>query len=291
MKTVFTNAQCAHVWAQQTQAHGKSGTMFFTDNEIWSYGYHFKAAKIHTIKGRRFALINCHVYSPTTGAHLSQIRSALRGLMPFFNSTDVDDPKAAVKWLDSQAKGALRAPLKRKKVASDDTIQWEMERIRDALNEANALRKILGRALIKNKIEDINKVREHLDARLARYRELNTPEIIAKRERVAKEKAEKRDAELIARFRAGERVTLHSLRYDLLYVTGNRVRTSRGAEVPLADALRLYRALKSGNGFSDKKVGAFTFSAIYRTLSDPLIVVGCHRIYMSEADTVLGKLV
>ena len=41
MKKVFTNTEIVHVFAQQSQSEGRSGSMFFKDTKIYSYGYHY----------------------------------------------------------------------------------------------------------------------------------------------------------------------------------------------------------------------------------------------------------
>ena len=43
MKTVFTNTDTIHTFAQQTQYEGRNSTntIFFEGNKIYSYGYHY----------------------------------------------------------------------------------------------------------------------------------------------------------------------------------------------------------------------------------------------------------
>lgn len=295
-----SHSQLSHVWAQQTQLSGRAGNMFFDEEGIYSYGYHYKAARIHTVKGHRFALVNSHRYSISTGKHLSEIGSALDGLMPYFESPDVNDPKAAVKYLDQLAQNQITKALKRIKIQSQEDINTQFEYIRNGFVHTNALRKLLGRAEVWPKQNQLNAVQAHLAKRLARYNELNPPEVLAERKRIKDaEIAEKQRlikihlASDIEAFRQGEMPWgLYQLDHDLLRIDGTTLKTSRGAEVPLTDAIGLYQALKSGKNFSSQigKVGEFTFQSIDRTLEDPVIQVGCHRILMSEADKVLGAL-
>lgn len=112
MKKVFSsNSQVCHVWAQQTQSEGRTNSVFFRDTVIFSYGEHYPMAKIHKVKGQLFALINSANYSVTTSQHKSDVRSALRGLMPYFDSPDIYDTRAAIEWLDGQAKGGAKNPF------------------------------------------------------------------------------------------------------------------------------------------------------------------------------------
>jgi hypothetical protein len=82
MKTVFTNSQVAHVWAQQNQATGRSGNgqFYFEGATIFSYGGHFPIARFVEANGSRVVLFTAADYSVTTGRHKSYVRGALHGL-------------------------------------------------------------------------------------------------------------------------------------------------------------------------------------------------------------------
>lgn len=84
MKTVFTNAMCAHVWAQQTQAHGRSASMHFTGEYLYSYntqiGYIPNGAEFGLC-----ALLTSNTYSMTTsGKHMPAARDAVRGRVTWY---------------------------------------------------------------------------------------------------------------------------------------------------------------------------------------------------------------
>jgi len=75
MKTVFSNSEVCHVWAQQKQPDGRSsgGSIFFRDSSIYSYGSHFKMATfINDV-----VLVNSGSYSVTTSSHQSLVRRAI----------------------------------------------------------------------------------------------------------------------------------------------------------------------------------------------------------------------
>lgn len=83
VKEVYKNhTELSHVWASGNVPRGVSGNMFFENGIIYSYGRHYKAAKIHTNKktGEKLVLINNDSYSPSTGKHLSEIYGAVRHL-------------------------------------------------------------------------------------------------------------------------------------------------------------------------------------------------------------------
>lgn len=77
MKTVFTNAMCAHVWAQQSQSFGRSGSMSFRDSVLYSYRTPI-AVMAKGADGQRVALVTCNTYSMTTSSkHMPAMRRAL----------------------------------------------------------------------------------------------------------------------------------------------------------------------------------------------------------------------
>lgn len=297
MKQVFgSHSQVCHVWAQQTQSEGRAGNIFFSGTDIYSYGRHFLAARIHTVKGKRVALVNSSSYSISTTQHLYGIRSALRGLMPYFGSSDVCDLRKASKELDATAQDTIASALKRIKITSQRQIEYQVQTILEAFKETNELRKLLGKAQIKPKTSDLVKVRAHLEKRLARYHELNTPEMrekraqeSAKRSARQAELAMQKQAQAIERWRNGESIHVNDLPHELLRIKGDIVQTSRGAEVPLAAARQLYRAIKAGQDVRGLEVGHFTVSGVRPVGEDRLVRIGCHSILLSEAERCLDR--
>jgi hypothetical protein len=303
MKRVFSsNEEVCHIWAQQTQSEGRASSIFFRDSVIFSYGEHYPMAKIHTVKGKRVALINSKHVSVTTEQHKSEVRSSLRDLMPYFSSPDIYNLKAALQCNDERAKGSVLLPLKRIKVVSEESIKREFQCILEAYKTANELRKLMGRATISPKKKDLDAVEAHLRKRLARYRELNTPEMLVhkaqqrdKRQALQEQREHMLLGEAIQTFRdRGIRHnSLHRLGYDLLRIEGESVVTSRGAVVPLPEAQMLYRAIISGKHVQGERCGSYTVNAVESCVNpdwqdDKRIRIGCHTFLLSEAHKVLG---
>lgn len=286
MKTVFSsNSQLAHVWANQSQESGRANNTYFSGCDIYSYGSHFLAARIYVVKGKRFALVRSDKYSNTTAKHLSEIRSALSGLMPYFESPDVTDLRCAVNFNDGLPVFEMGGALKRIKYTSKEDYKSQRERIAYLCKNADTLRALLGKSTSIQYVKPKQwaALLEHAEKRIARYAELNTPEAIAAREAKAQALAERKLALSIEKFRRGESVNT-SLPFDLIRVQGDEVVTSRGARVPLTHAQRLLRMWQSGRAQEGERIGHFTVSY---TDTDH-IKIGCHKIQLSEAVNVLG---
>jgi len=80
MKTVFSNSMLAHVWAQQSQPFGRSGSMKFDGTVIYSYCTPIAAFAPGSTLGRRVVLVTSERYSKTTSSkHMPEVHRAIRG--------------------------------------------------------------------------------------------------------------------------------------------------------------------------------------------------------------------
>lgn len=72
----MNNKQVAQNWREQTKDNGHSLNMFFEQEVIYSYGYHFPMAYItkETYNGKTIVLQNSDRYSNTTARHLHHMR-------------------------------------------------------------------------------------------------------------------------------------------------------------------------------------------------------------------------
>jgi hypothetical protein len=81
VKEVYsTLASLCHAWASENVPRGRSGSsMFFENGIMYSYGHHYKAAKIYTNrKGEKLVLMNSVDYSVSTKNHLSEISDSVK---------------------------------------------------------------------------------------------------------------------------------------------------------------------------------------------------------------------
>jgi hypothetical protein len=92
MKKVFSsNSELSKIFANQTQTLGRSNSMFFEHQIIYSYGYHYEIAKIvYNDKGKDIVFVNSNHYSSSTAKHKNHVLRAIREnkysfLVPFIN--------------------------------------------------------------------------------------------------------------------------------------------------------------------------------------------------------------
>jgi hypothetical protein len=303
-KKVFaSHAEVAHIWAHQNHEEGRAGNIFFRGSKLYSYGFHYLMAQIHNLNGKRFALVNSHVYSNSTAKHLGHTRSALEGLMQYFAVSDPSDIKQAVRDLDTDVDREMDKALKRKFFADS---RWSdgseklayLNRIMAAANEASRFRQILGRAEYKFPKKKYNEVVAHLEKLEARY---NSPERAERRKAKEAERLRAREierqknaaitAQELAKFRAGKEFNSWNIdiEYDLLRIRGSRVETSRGAIVPLEAARELLRKINSRERVEGLMIGEYEIDGFNtdNESGDTFIKIGCHKILLSEAREVL----
>jgi hypothetical protein len=278
----MNNRQLAHVWAQQTKTQGKGHHFYFEGPSIYSYGPHFEIARFVTVKKKRAVLFTTRTYSVSTSKHLSYTRTALHGLaVPVFNVTSLDaDHKANTKdYAERIDTAARKATLVRSHA------ETRMQQAATLTDEANAYAKLFGlKARIKKPV----------------FGPALKAKINAEKQRKA-EKTRQDHARLLVeleKWKRGEDVAHRYCFNEIptgLRVRGEVVETSRGAEVPLDHAKRLWpivqRVKASGvayqrNGHTEH-VGHFTVDRI-ETSGD--LSIGCHRIAFAEVERIAKEL-
>ncbi|HTE02469.1 MAG TPA: hypothetical protein VK668_24440 [Mucilaginibacter sp.] len=81
MESVKDIATVAHHWANSIGQEAKASNLFFEEENIYSYGYHFLIAKhVCNDEGKQAVLFTRRTYSRSTSAHINLVRQASRHL-------------------------------------------------------------------------------------------------------------------------------------------------------------------------------------------------------------------
>ena len=85
MKTIFNNKEIMQIFNEQKQSEGKnsSGSIYFYDNKIYSYGSHYLLGEFID---KDTIIINDYGYSNTTSKHISLLRIATENKKQFFTT-------------------------------------------------------------------------------------------------------------------------------------------------------------------------------------------------------------
>lgn len=317
----MSNSQVAHRWAQQStgrSSYGRSGNMLFDGECIYSYGHHWLIARFLTSPKGRVVLINNNARSVSTAKHTSEVRGALHGLPNVAHIFHVRYPNPSTESdhninIDSMVASAVDASnkAKRARTRSCDYLREAKELLSEA--RAYATWFDVSSSLLDTAESSIDAADSALAERI-------------RAQRVAREQSElinakKREAELALRrlqqseqFELWKKGTLYAqcpysyqtdsdgsaylrvLRADS--VDDAIVETSRGAEVPLRHALRLFafarKCRESAQAFEANghtvRVGHFQVTSIDASGN---VRIGCHYLSwlrLSECAETIGAL-
>lgn len=268
MRTIFTNSQCVHVWAQQNQDTGKNSnsSIFFTGDTIYSWGNHYPMARIED----GVVFINSDNYSPSTCRHKSLVYESVRHLT-VFTVPDVT-------------------------LATESNYDWMCEQITSIMKKASKARARKG-AYLRSAgwlIEDAQKYHELFLS----CDEFNYPEIDLDSWKVEQEKkVDKAKSKFLEDFKINRVKWISKAHQSMRKASlvpivlrlhdATNIITSRGAIFPLRDFLLAYKVIKrlgvNGDVFDPKKhsfkLGSFKIDNVDL---EGNITAGCHIVGWDE---------
>lgn len=274
MKTVFSNSELVHTFAQRTQSNGRTpnGGMFFRDNKIYSYGHHYLLGEFideNTI------IIDNRGYSSSTGKHISMLISATRQYRQLFTKTiDVRQ----VKYRIDENANKLKTARKPEKYITE--IIRDFEDLDEHLKEFKKVN-----VINSDEYKEIKKIYSALKKDEGKYIEL-----AKERGKKEKEKAIKLFNEKLNKFFNYEidRIYDNSIKEDYLRISidGTQVETTQSVKIDIDDARNLYRMIKAGKDIAGERIGNYRVKSLNGHLT-----VGCHSINVKNMHEVGSKLI
>jgi len=291
MRTVFSsNNEAAHIWASQSQTSGRAGNVFFENGVIYSYGRHFPVARFAPEFGNVVLFTN-RGYSNSTGKHKSLIRGAIPG---GFNVVYCDDPtRSSLHNLDVWARTVerLRRDFAAKKLrVSRGNIAVEIFKTCESAI-------LYCMALKIDAPEWSAETNDEMTARDYVYELAKAREIKKEAARIEREKLAAVDAgDRLAMWQAGQNPPQNGFQYcaTLLRLKDEQIQTSRGAQIPVADALKLWpllvRIKRQGQTINSTnetiRLGAYRFNSF----NGQTLIVGCHQIEWDQLELMADQL-
>ncbi len=292
MRQIYPGKMVAHLWANQSQSSAKNsgGNFFFADSTIFSYGAHFPIAKLHNIGHNEFCLFTPRTYSNTTAKHINYTRMALRRGVPVYTVTSlgVDGKIQHKKNLDHYRESITNLVVAHKRARTNITIESTNTNLINLVNEANSYAR-----LFKLKTTFAVPTDDEMTAKMAAVKALSAKEQKAKE--LKTKKLEEALALALEDWRKGEQV-------DRLHLNGptairlkpghpETIETTKGAEVPLKDAVRLLPFLRAGRPYKHNGhslyVGQFRIDEIDEAGN---LKAGCHEISKVEIERLASQL-
>ena len=267
MKTVFSNSQLSHVWANQLQSFGKGSNMHFEGNTIYSYGSHYEIAQIVTAANKQEVyFVNSNGYSNTTAKHTNHVWRAIPDIYPVFkvpfknNRFSVENLPAMLDAMLLDVKNELTKQINARTYFGYFSSASQM--FDDILNICELF------DLPKPQRPD-NYLYAQIKAQILR-------ETQTEREEKKQAKELEKSLELLTKWLNHEyNGQLYNLPVHLrISSDGKLIETTKGAKVELSEALRLLSKLRSGEDVNGYKIDGFT--VIENNAHS--VKIGCHEI-------------
>jgi hypothetical protein len=303
MRTKFNNSELSHIWANQTQSHGKGSNMFFEHGTIYSYGYHFKLAQfVNNKEGQRCVLINSKSYSNTTSKHQSLVWRAIPQNVPFFKVVsffnDIDASSTAHKEnLTHYINEAER--LQGLTIRANKLKMFYLTQLK---NEINLFDKYCTFFTLDN-LERFNPISGQGLTIKERYELINSfiwgfenSEELKKWK--IKQEENKKKAEAKALIDAKEKIELfRQFKISSIYANlghyllrynkeTDNIETSGGVKMSKDLFLSAYQRLINNELLKGQHVDKYTFNGV----DGDIVSVGCHKIPMTEINSIVAVL-
>jgi hypothetical protein len=279
MKTRYNSKEIAHAWAHQLSPRGTAPSAMSFEGPVF-YSYGTAVARLVERNGKQAAIFNDAGFSSTTSKHQGMVACALPSDLLVMHACEGRGtslnvkPAALFEYAITKSAECLGKAEKARKngdYLKGQAGEW-LERARQ-VSDFYGLRR---------------KVDEKAVSRLSAARQWEEKRKIAKAEKDAAERRERRLADFAA-WKAGE--TVHSDLSDFpvaFRVEGPELVSSMGARVPVKDAKRALRFVLKHKGQEWREnggtcpVGGYRVQAIAATG----VIAGCHRIAWDEVEHV-----
>jgi hypothetical protein len=258
--------------------------MFFEDKKIYSYGYHYLLAMIHTANsGRQIVLVNSQGYSVSTAKHTGHVYRAISHFehvnVPCPNPHTEELHKVNLDHLYKTVTGLLKR-IPRARVYGATYLNQAYEAF-DNLKCYLAFFDVQDAQLSEQQLNSIVSWTEDglVDDTLR--------EKISQREQQNKERETEHEQEAIAKFK----------RHEGLYTPGNsaylrlskdrqRIESSKGESAGLDQAGVLYKMIKRGQSVAGFELNGYKVNFF----EGGILRIGCHSIPESEIDEIASTL-
>jgi hypothetical protein len=274
MRTVFSNSELVHTFAQRTQSEGRTSTrtMFFNENKIYSYGHHYLLGEFI---GDNTIIINNKGYSSSTGKHIGMLISATRQYRQLFNTNiDINLVKQRIEEASNKLKTAKKPELYVTPIIRD------FEVLTEYLNEFEKENVL--------KSDDYKAIKEIYSA--LKEDEGKYIELAKERGKKELERAKKAFNESLTKFFNYEidRIYDNKIKEDYLRISldGTKVETTQSVKIDVEDARNLYRMIKAGIDIAGERISNYTVKSLNGHLT-----IGCHSINVKNMHEVGAKLI
>jgi hypothetical protein len=285
MERVKDIATVAHHWANGIEESGKASNLFFEQENIYSYGYHFLIAKhVYNGTGGHAVLITQKKYSKSTSAQVTLVRQASRHIRQL-SVHDPDWPAEELfdKWysiIKGIAGGLINARKPEKSILEIQAVFSEAKSYADFFGYE--IPEVLQKA---GQVENMSQYREVIQ------RETELRKAQAKREQAVALRIQKINLKRWRAFDANHITTADGYDYLRFNKTTERLETTQRVEIPVAVGRQFHAVVLdtiAKGGCTDCKLRLMDRYDVL-AINKNFIQVGCHKISLKEIKSFAKK--
>jgi hypothetical protein len=293
----MNNSQLSHNWANKVKPNGKGSNMFYENDIIYSYGYHFPIAKFFKdINGNELIAFTTRDYSNTTSKHKNHVRRSIPfgykiifchdiGFCFYSHKTNIQTYLNDIKNNFQKCKKATKAKTEylvscKSTLARLDiyieTFGLNINDFDSAVLQSDNISYSL--PIIRQEIFDFENSDE--------YKKWQIKQENKKIEAAQKKLVEQ--AENIEKFRSFQISNVYDIPYNLLRYNkdAEMIETSGGVKMPVNIFMHAYKSLKSGILKIGDTIQHYKFNGQF----DNFLQIGCHRIELSEINSIINTI-
>ena len=271
MRNVLPTSDLCHKWANMEQSSGRTstGSMFFNNETIYSYGDHFAIAKhIVNEQGQRAILFTLRDYSNTTAKHKSHVYMSCKNDNIIFCANPIGSHETNFKYWEQRAGHDVASKLKNaRKPEKYINLLKEIEK------SANIYANYFG-IEIPESLKIILAIKDKADY-LQYQDKANELAKLEEAKRLKEQKAKFKE-DIKKWFNCETSRLYTTYKYDFLRINENRIETTQAVQIPLELGKRLYQSIKN----QSLKVGDKFLNYSVNEIGNE-IKIGCHTFKQS----------
>lgn len=267
MKQVLSNQkEVCHFWANKLQSQGRAGSMFFENERIYSYGYHFEIARF--VKDSVVIFTN-RSYSSTTAKHKSYTRQSIPYSVKVFTLPSFTDHKGNVEFMLKTIEDKFEEAARSRKYTESilESVVNSTKQIEDYCNEFKL-------KLNKTQLALVERAKNCLNE--DQLQDIRTK--LAERSKKLLDSKRKEINEWLSCQRESLSNSINKVFLRTKCNAPEIVETSLGANVPLNEAKSLYLALKNNVPVNGFQIGHYYVNSY----SNAVLTIGCHKLTQDE---------
>ena len=271
MRNVLPTSELCHKWANMEQSSGRTstGTMFFNNGTIYSYGDHFAIAKhIVNEQGQRAVLFTERDYSNTTAKHKSSVYMSCKNDNIIYCANPIGTHEINFKHWEQRAEheaasklAKARKPEKYLNILSNIETKANIYASFFGIQLPETLKALLS---IKDKTEFLA------------FADIKAQYIKAEQKKKEAEQKKKFKDDIKKWFNYETSRLYNGYKYDFLRIKDNRIETTQAVQIPMAIGKKLYQLIKENKLSIGDKVLNYSVNEIGKEIK-----IGCHTFKQS----------